>query len=82
MLKLKRGNYDNVSISPSKSSKTVRTKLNNNPETENKVAERPYFKEDAIRDEIYARAKKENQKTGSLVRRSKEDHLGKAGKIV
>jgi hypothetical protein len=32
MLKAGRRNYDNISIAPSKSSKTIRSKLNNNPE--------------------------------------------------
>jgi len=49
MLKNRR-NYDNVSIAQTKSSKTLKSKLNNNPEVEVKKFEPPYFKEDTIRN--------------------------------
>lgn len=51
MLKLRRNN-DNVSVAYTKSSKTLKSKLNNNPEVETKVFEPPYFKGDPIVREI------------------------------
>jgi len=63
MLKPARRNFDNISLAQTKSSKTLKSKLNNNPEVEVKAFEPPYFKEDQVRREIEERAKKENQKS-------------------
>jgi len=52
MLKLRRANNDNVSIAYTKSSKTLKSKINNNPEIEVKRFEPPYFKGDPIIKEI------------------------------
>lgn len=82
MLKPARRNFDNVSIAHTKSSKTMKSKLNNNPEVEVKTFEPPYFKEDMVRKEIEERAKKENEKSDGLYQKPREDHLGKAGRIV
>jgi hypothetical protein len=57
MLKLRRNN-DNVSIAYTKSSKTLKSKLNNNPEIEVKRFVPPYFKGDPIIMEIEERAKR------------------------
>ena len=48
MLKVKGKNFDNVSVAYTKSSKTLKSKLNNNPEIEIKKFTPPYFKEDNI----------------------------------
>lgn len=58
MLKIKPKNFDNVSIAYTKSSKTLKSKLNNNPEIEVKKFTPPYFKEDNIHREIQERAKR------------------------
>ena len=52
MLKNKGRNFDNVSIAQTKSSKTLKSKLNNNPEVEIKKFDPPYFKEENIHHEI------------------------------
>lgn len=57
MLKHRRAN-DNISIAYTKSSKTLKSKLNNNPEIEVKRFEPPYFKGDPIIKEMEERAKR------------------------
>jgi hypothetical protein len=83
MLKAKGRNFDNVSIAQTKSSKTLKSKLNNNPEVEVKKFDPPYFKEENITKDIENRAKKENSRfSGLLVKANDYSHLDKAHKIV
>lgn len=83
MLKAKGRNFDNVSIAQTKSSKTLKSKLNANPEVEIKKLDPPYFKEENIYKEIEERAKKENSRfSGLLVKTSNYNHLDKAHQIV
>lgn len=82
MLKPRGRNFDNVSVAHTKSSKTLKSKLNNNPEIEIKKFEPPYFKEDLFLKEIEVRVKKENQKSEGIFGAKKIDHLYRANKIV
>jgi ribosomal protein L14 len=83
MLKAKGRNFDNVSIAQTKSSKTLKSKINNNPEVEVKKLDPPYFKEENIYKEIEVRAKKENSRfSGLLVKTTNYNHLDKANLIV
>jgi hypothetical protein len=83
MLKSKGRNFDNVSIAQTKSSKTLKSKVNYNPEVEVRKFEPPYFKEENIHREIEERAKKENLKfSGLLVKKTDYNHLDKAGEII
>lgn len=83
MLKAKGRNFDNISIAQTKSSKTLKSKLNANPEVEIKKFDPPYFKEETITKHIEVRAKKENSRfSGLLVKTSNHNHLDKAHQIV
>lgn len=83
MLKAKGRNFDNVSIAQTKSSKTLKSKVNHNPEVEVKKFDPPYFKEENIYREIEERAKKENSRfSGLVVKAPNYSHLDKAHKIV
>ncbi len=74
---------DNISnSSPTRSSKTLKSKINNNPEVSTTIYEPPYFKEDPMRQEMENRANKEKMKLEGLQSRPKIDHLRNAGKIV
>ena len=60
MLKTKGRNFYKVRIAQTKSSKTLKSKLNMNPEVEVKKFDPPYFKEENMTRDIETRAKKEN----------------------
>lgn len=83
MIKIPQRFTDNNSTSsPTRSIKTIKSKLNNNPEVQVRIYEPPYFKDDPLRMEMEKRARKENIKGGQLFNRPKTDHLSKAGKIM
>ena len=80
MLKGHLRDMDNISKAYTKSSKTIKSKLNAKPEVEVKQKDPPYFKNDHIRQEIEERAKKKEKSTSIMA--DKKMRLHKAGKIV